>query len=101
MLNMYLLSFYTNCGQMKHFICPLDAVWAAHIKQWSQSWYLEKQGFWDCFRVAQKVKPMIGSDFSRTVTLNIVIFLVGILLLIYSIYSTFLDKEQWHFGSML
>lgn len=33
MLNMYLLSFYTNCGQMKHFVCPLDPAWAAHIKQ--------------------------------------------------------------------
>lgn len=28
-----ILSFYTNCGQVKYFICPFEAVYAAHIQQ--------------------------------------------------------------------
>lgn len=32
MLDIYLLNFYPNCGPLKHFICPFDAVWAAHMQ---------------------------------------------------------------------
>lgn len=28
-----ILSFYTNCGQVKHFICLIEVVGAAHIQQ--------------------------------------------------------------------
>lgn len=63
-LDIYLLSFYTNCGQLKHFSCPLDVVWAAHIQATTLGWCLEKQELCTCFSVAQKMNPLIPSEFS-------------------------------------